>query len=291
MAITESKTFYPGAYDTSDYVYYQMYEATNPVGKGTSNTTRAYWNLATGNLKTSYVYWPFDCSAIPEGSTIDSVVCKAKVQTTASVTSAGKISTATLQLFAGSSAKGSATSFGQDVTVYTLTPGTWTRDELQTCRLKILCQRGYSNTSQMYAAEFYGADLTVTYTYQSEQFMFKSGGTWNAASKVYKKVSGAWVEVTDLSTAIDTSKILKYGGEIASTANLIGFTIDGTSYQAEEGMTFTQWVASDYNTGGFTIDTSGVYQSSSDQYVCDDRYVLIGPSTVITSGDAYGLTY
>ena len=29
------------------------------------------------------------------------------------------------------------------------------------------------------------------------------------------------------------------------------FTIDGTEYQAEEGMTFGEWVISDYNTGKF----------------------------------------
>ena len=31
-------------------------------------------------------------------------------------------------------------------------------------------------------------------------------------------------------------------------AVIISFTIDGTSYQAEEGMTWAQWVNSDYNT-------------------------------------------
>ena len=32
------------------------------------------------------------------------------------------------------------------------------------------------------------------------------------------------------------------------SATLISFTIDGTSYQAEEGMTWAQWVDSSYNT-------------------------------------------
>ena len=38
---------------------------------------------------------------------------------------------------------------------------------------------------------------------------------------------------------------------IAASANLINFTIDGTSYQAEEGMTWGNWINSAYNTGGF----------------------------------------
>lgn len=34
---------------------------------------------------------------------------------------------------------------------------------------------------------------------------------------------------------------------------LITFTIDGTEYQAEDGMTWEQWVNSEYNTKGFTV--------------------------------------
>lgn len=36
-----------------------------------------------------------------------------------------------------------------------------------------------------------------------------------------------------------------------STNNLITFTIDGTSYQAEDGMTWYEWCVSEYNTGGY----------------------------------------
>lgn len=35
----------------------------------------------------------------------------------------------------------------------------------------------------------------------------------------------------------------------------INFTIDGTSYEANEGMTWEQWVNSSYNTDGFFIRT------------------------------------
>jgi len=36
--------------------------------------------------------------------------------------------------------------------------------------------------------------------------------------------------------------------------SLISFTFEGTTYQAEEGMTWGEWVNSEYNTGGFVID-------------------------------------
>ena len=33
--------------------------------------------------------------------------------------------------------------------------------------------------------------------------------------------------------------------------NLIEFTIDNVTYYSEEGMTFVEWVNSEYNTGGY----------------------------------------
>jgi hypothetical protein len=42
-----------------------------------------------------------------------------------------------------------------------------------------------------------------------------------------------------------------YTGEGGNS--LITFTLDGTEYQAEEGMTWGEWVESDYNTDGFQI--------------------------------------
>lgn len=46
---------------------------------------------------------------------------------------------------------------------------------------------------------------------------------------------------------------------------LISFTIDRTTYQAEEGMTVGQWLGSSYNTGGFSklYDPSGAVSNDS----------------------------
>lgn len=45
--------------------------------------------------------------------------------------------------------------------------------------------------------------------------------------------------------------------EIESAApTIITFTIDSDSYEAEEGMTFQQWVNSSYNTGGYIIEAN-----------------------------------
>jgi hypothetical protein len=49
----------------------------------------------------------------------------------------------------------------------------------------------------------------------------------------------------------------------AVNANLISFTIDGETYYAEEGMTWGEWVESEYNTNGYTISPDGVVLAGS----------------------------
>lgn len=51
---------------------------------------------------------------------------------------------------------------------------------------------------------------------------------------------------------------LQANGTKQGGVTLINFTIDGTTYQAEEGMTWQQWVNSSYNTYGCTIEGSSV---------------------------------
>lgn len=69
------------------------------------------------------------------------------------------------------------------------------------------------------------------------------------------------------------------------TPTLISFTIDGTTYQAEEGMTWEQWVASSYNTGGFYIST-GKVTSADGYFVATGKptsYIDESPSNIIES--------
>ena len=50
---------------------------------------------------------------------------------------------------------------------------------------------------------------------------------------------------------------------------IITFTIDGVTYQAENGMTWGEWIESDYNTGGFAIGhswTSNIESSAQAHY-------------------------
>ena len=81
--------------------------------------------------------------------------------------------------------------------------------------------------------------------------------------------------------------------------NLITFTIDGTEYQAEEGMTWGEWVNSEYNTlninlipvindrlGSFhvTLNGSEIKNSISKKYIHETE--LINEQNYTTSGVA-----
>lgn len=65
---------------------------------------------------------------------------------------------------------------------------------------------------------------------------------------------------------------------------LISFTIAGESYQAEEGMTWEEWVNSDYNTIGATIQ-NGLVVNSSGNAVLD---TVPSSSEIIIAGGGYG---
>ena len=50
---------------------------------------------------------------------------------------------------------------------------------------------------------------------------------------------------------------------------IINFTIEGVSYQAEEGMTWAQWVGSAYNEDGFYLQGTGSVLSSIAEVLCN----------------------
>lgn len=220
MATTESLTVYPETYDTSISTLCSVTNASNVVGKGSSNTSPATIQ-GSGNYSSPTTYWPFDVSAIPENATIDSVSCKAKI---ASASSSGWYG-GSLSLCADTTEKASYTLSGfisSAITIYTISGGEWTRDEISNVKLKIY-SKWYSGSKPKFY--FYGADLTVEYTYQSEKYMLKVGGTWADVARVFKKVDGVWVEQESLEGVVDAEKTLVNGGEYDINALLpAGYT-------------------------------------------------------------------
>lgn len=69
-------------------------------------------------------------------------------------------------------------------------------------------------------------------------------------------------------------------------APIITFTIAGVSYQAEEGMTWREWISSEYNTGGYktiTITNSGVISSEGAEI--HGIYITVTPNSTGDSGN------
>ena len=222
---TGSLTAHPGKYLEGDYSFASINNATNPVGKGANNTTYAKITLKTGTSAETWVYWPFDLSAIPSNATIDSVSCSAKADVSVGIGS--HITSRTIQLYSGTTGKGSATNLTTSETAHNLDCGTWTRAELQDCRLRTYARRGASSTSTNSYLYFYGADLTVTYTYKNEKFMLKLSGDYKDAARTFKKVSGIWVEQTELANVIEDGVRYQNGGEYVPPVKTVTITGQG----------------------------------------------------------------
>jgi hypothetical protein len=87
------------------------------------------------------------------------------------------------------------------------------------------------------------------------------------------------------------------GVEMATVANeeepiipqIITFTIDGTPYQAVDGMTWGEWVGSEYNTGGFYVYLTGNQIWDAFGYVGTKDGVSVLPSDIII-GNGYSVT-
>ena len=161
--VQDSVTLYPSGYDSSNSSYSSV-SSSYPISNGydgTSSTNYAYITCNTGSRATTYISYTFNVSSIPAEATIDSITCSAKAR----VSSTNYISTAVLQLYNDSTAKGSSVSARTTTaTTYTVTPGTWTRSELNNIQIRYTGTRGTSNTTRAAYLYFYGADLTINYS-------------------------------------------------------------------------------------------------------------------------------
>lgn len=154
---------------------------------------------ATGNMyssssgSTGVVEYSFDLASVPSGATISSVSCRVMAHEENS-----SRSTFTLQLYAGSTAKGSATTVnGTSNTIYTLTCGTWTRSEIDS--LVLHTEYGY------YGGLVAGATLIISYESDPEWNATLTGTSSNmtiTASNMYIKSSGSWTQ-TESTTLSD----------------------------------------------------------------------------------------
>ena len=171
-------------YDSASSSYYTSYNDTNNTAvdgvysnnvpsngaTGSSSSTRACVFSNVGANAESYLVYGFDTSNIPANAIISSVTCT----TEASCYSSGQyFTTKTIQLYSGTTAKGTATTItgnGGTSASHTIDGGSWTRQELQNARVKIYIQRGTSNTSTAASFSVWGSTLSVTYSLPADDY-------------------------------------------------------------------------------------------------------------------------
>ena len=142
---------------------------------------------------------------IPENAVINSISCTVKI---ASSNGTG-LSIATVQLYCGDIAKGSEIDFHTSTSTtprqFTNT-GSWTREELDNLELRIICKKSGNSTRYV---NFYGADLTITYSYDEIQYEITtssqvSGITISPASQYVTAGGDGIVTLTNITDITET---------------------------------------------------------------------------------------
>ena len=226
ITVQDSITVYPSGLSSANSSYSSIsgsYPITNAYDSS-SSTNYAYITCRTGSRAKTYVSLTFDVSAVPANATIDSITCSAKLR----VSSTSYISTAVAQLYNGTTAKGSSVSARTTTaTVYNLTPGNWTRSELNNIQIRYTGTRGTSNTSSAAYLYFYGADLTINYSINGMQYTITA-----ASSDVSATTTPATQDLLSGETGtvrIDCEDINDYkvtDNDIDITSNLVRYATD-----------------------------------------------------------------
>ncbi len=192
-----------------------------------ANTT-TYARLDFNTSTTGYIELSFDIPDIPSSATITNLTAKAGLR----VSSTTRMTSTVCQLYSGSTAKGSNTTFGSTIaTIYNLRTGSWTASEVADLRMRIGATSSESTSSKY--IYLYGADITIdyelegnfyTYTISNisadhvvtvglpfeEKFFIKQANSWNRVIKIYKKENGSWVEKTLSYLSDNNINYLKY---------------------------------------------------------------------------------
>ena len=201
-----SVTLVPTGYDGQRSSYISV-DASYPLSNGltsSSSDTFTVINLSKGSGAVSKLAVKFDVSKIPTNAKINSISCTIKARISNSYSG---ILSGVAQLYCGTAGLSSEIDLGLSEVAQSFSEtGLWDRESLDELILLITCTRVslYENSSQ--TLRFYGADLTVDYTGGGSSgpvLSTKVNGSWVNVSKVYKKVSGIWVEQTDIENLFD----------------------------------------------------------------------------------------
>lgn len=159
------------------------------IGKSAEEGTSTSNVYSSGQSTTGIVNYTFAID-IPSSAVISSVSCSVK----AHEENASR-STCKLQLYSGSTAKGSATTVnGTSNAIYNLNTGTWSRAEIDNLTLRMSV--GY------YGGLIAGATLIIAYTMEQSGYevtLTGSTSSWSIkGDNIYQKNNGSWSQVSSV---------------------------------------------------------------------------------------------
>lgn len=149
-------TLHPTSYDTENHSWYSISNVSNGYAFATSSTVATI--TCDGQGASAYIYYKFDTSQIPDGATIVSVECEVKLSINGNSTTTP---TKRVQMFTGTTAKGTPTTATTAINTFDLDCGEWTLAELRDIRVRPYMKEG--STTSRYRIAFYGATLTIKY--------------------------------------------------------------------------------------------------------------------------------
>ena len=134
--------------------------------------------------------------------------------------------------------------------------------------------------------------------------IYSENGNMNSYGTKSKKISDKiqkttvisndiWLSGNDSVEVIDDSGSYKINGcqgsekAIKEDIKIITFTIMGEEYQAEEGMTWGEWINSDYNVNGMCRNTAQLGVMCNGSRLQSPTYTQVGGSRVIQEGEVY----
>ena len=236
-----SMAFYTSSSSTGhnfDYAVGHTAESPGSTSSGTGSWTYVKDNGSSTNY-TGYADFVFDFSGIPAGSTINSVEvkCYGATESTSESTAHSEIT-----LYSGTTQKSTSQKFTStsNQTITISSPGTWTRDELQSAKLRFVV--GY------YGGHIFGITWTVNYT-APEYYSYSYEVSGDATIAV--TIGSASVSVTGVSLNKNSTSI-----EVGSTE-----TLTATVAPSNASNKAVTW--SSGNTSVATVNSSGVVTAVS----------------------------
>lgn len=215
--INETLTFIPnGNTGTTNLTASSSYPSSNG---NTSHTSSTYVQFTT-QTTAGYTYYTFPVSGIPSGATISSVSCIAKIR----INNTNRVSNTNIQLYSGTTAKGTSKTFSSTdaSNTVTLSGATWTTSELNNARLRFGGTRASSNSNGY--IYFYGATLSVTYTLTGTAYTITATSSIDgitATPATQDVLSGENAEVITIEGVSDLSDICVKDNDIDVTDQLV----------------------------------------------------------------------